>query len=198
MYGKKTRQSKAKRPTVKKKKTALNRAPAQSRDDIVQMILQDHKPLKKWIKVLKGEATFAQKQTAFDEFAPLLISHAKPEEQALYVAMKKIETLRAEGFEGDTEHGIADQLVEEIKRTDDEDLWMARVKVLAELVEHHIEEEEDEMLPDYRKKSDLDERIELGHMYANLKKTLEDRGGEDSPSEKTKTGRGLTAEMLAK
>jgi len=36
---------------------------------------------------------------------------------------------------------FADQLVEENMRTDDEDLWSARVKVLAELVEHHIEQE---------------------------------------------------------
>ncbi|MBC7458835.1 MAG: hemerythrin domain-containing protein [Bdellovibrionaceae bacterium] len=153
--------------------------------DILNMILEDHKPLKQLIKILKNdEKDLNQRKAAFEEFAILLVSHAKPEEQTLYVAMKKKEDLRAEALEGDVEHGLADQLVEEIHRTEnDDDLWSARTKVLAELVEHHIEEEEKQLLPDYRKKSTPNERIQLGQAFLKIKTELLEQGGVDSPNE---------------
>ncbi len=142
-----------------------------SPNDVVELILRDHKPLKKLIKILKNaEGTFAKKRPAFAEFAELLMAHAKPEEQSLYVHMKEGTELRSEGFEGDTEHAIADQLVEEIKElTNDRDEWMAKVKVLAELVEHHIEEEEEDMLPDVRKEFGAEERAQIGKEYLRLR-----------------------------
>lgn len=151
--------------------------------DVIDLILEDHKPLKELINTLKGDAEFEEKFLCFEEFAPLLTMHAKPEEQTVYVYMKSTKDAREEGFEGDVEHGLADQLVEEIKRTDDEDLWMARVKVLAELVEHHIEEEEKELLPKYKEISDLEEREEIAVHFMKLKEDLAEQSGEDAPSE---------------
>ena len=172
------KQQQSQTPAVKKNETDF---------DILNMIIEDHKPLKQLIKVLKDdENDLHERKAAFKEFAVLLVTHAKPEEQTLYVAMKKHEDLRASGFEGEVEHGIADQLIEEIKRTkNDDDLWSARVKVLAEIVEHHIEEEEEEMIPDFRKNSEIKERISLGQSFLNLKTKLLEKSGEDSPNEMT-------------
>jgi len=150
--------------------TSKTSTPQMRNNDIVEVILEDHKPLKKLISIMKdSEQEFAERKGAFEEFAPLLIAHAKPEEQTLYTFMKRDEELREEGFEGDVEHAIADQLVEEIKRTSDEDLCSARIKVLAELVEHHIEEEEEDLLPDFRKNSEAADRLELGNTFLTLK-----------------------------
>lgn len=153
--------------------------------DVIDLILKDHKPLKELIKTLKGDAEFEEKFMCFEEFAPLLTMHAKPEEQTVYVSMKKDDDdeSRIEALEGDIEHGLADQLVEELKRTDNEDLWMAKVKVLAELVEHHIKEEEEELLPTYRENSELEERKKLAVKFLQLKEELGEQNGEDSPSE---------------
>ncbi len=142
-----------------------------NKGDIIEIILQDHKPLKKLIKVLKGDVGLSEKRRAFKEFAPLLGAHAKPEEETLYVTFED-DDMRSEGFEGETEHGIADQLIEEIKGLDDTDMWMAKAKVLAELVEHHIEEEEDEIFPEYKKHSDIDERVSLGEDYSRKREEL--------------------------
>lgn len=138
--------------------------------DIVELILEDHKPLKEYIKVMKDSDKSAKERfEAFQEFAPTLIAHAKPEEDVLYVRMKNSPELREMGFEGDVEHQLADQLVEEIKRTTDEDLRSARIKVLAELVEHHIEEEEEELLPEFKSEVELPERNKLGNKFMALK-----------------------------
>ncbi|AFY01928.1 hemerythrin domain-containing protein [Bdellovibrio bacteriovorus] len=152
--------------------------------DIVNLILEDHRPLKKLITILKNtDKDSSEREEAFAEFAPLLVTHAKPEEQVLYTYMKNNEELREEGFEGDVEHQLADQLLEEIMRTDDEDLWSARVKVLAELVEHHIEEEESELLPDFKKNSEPAERLAMGQQFLMLKTKLLEQGGTDAAHE---------------
>ncbi len=141
-----------------------------SSNDIIQIILQDHKPLKELIETLKdSEVEFAEKKPAFEEFAPLLLSHAEPEQESLYLHMKDEEELRAESFEGDTEHALASQLIEEINQTSDEDEWMAKVKVLAEMVKRHIEEEEKEMFPNIRKEIDAEKRIAIGEEYIRLR-----------------------------
>jgi len=175
-----------KKKTVRAKSTSDSsaRMAKDSSSDIVKLILEDHKPLKKLIKVLKDlEADMGDRRDALDEFAPLLITHAKPEEQTLYEFMKSDEDMRESGFEGDVEHTIADQLLEEIDRTEIEDLWSARVKVLAELVEHHIEEEEEELLPKFKKHSNADDRASLGNNYLSLKARLERAGSKNTPSE---------------
>jgi hemerythrin superfamily protein len=152
-------------------------------NDIIDLILEDHRPLQQLIKTLKSDAEFENKFMAFQEFAPLLVMHAKPEEQTVYVKMKKNEETREDGFEGDVEHALADQLVEEIKRTTDEDVFMARVKVLAELVEHHIEEEEEELLPEFRKTTSAEERATLAKSFMKLKNELGEMEGDDAPPE---------------
>jgi hypothetical protein len=96
-----------------------------------------------------------------------LEAHAIPEQESLYVQMKKSEEdeIRMESFEGDTEHGLADELASKISTLSDEADWRAHVKVLAELVEHHIEDEESEMIPDLMKEFEQELREEIGEDY---------------------------------
>lgn len=158
-----------KKISLKKKSTTDNTA-TEGSTDIVQLILQHHKPLKALIKVMKDEeADYSEKKEAFAEFAPALLAHAKPEEKSLYVNFKQDDDMKIEGLEGDVEHALADQLCEELKSTRNEDMFMAKVKVLAEMVEHHIKEEENHMLPDFKKDSTAEEREKLGAKYLKLR-----------------------------
>ncbi len=168
-----------------KKHLSTKHSPTKSLDqelDIVDLILEDHKPLKELIEVMKDtDNSLAERKSAYEEFAPLLAKHAKPEEQILYVHMKRDKRLRTEGFEGDVEHVLAEQLVDETKNTADEELWSARVKVLAELVEHHIEEEEEELLPKFRKFSTREDRVAMGIEFLDAKDNTLDDGNERIP-----------------
>ena len=52
----------------------------------MQLILEDHKPLKQLIKIMKNsDKSLAEREAAFLKFAPLLNIHAKSEEEVLYV-----------------------------------------------------------------------------------------------------------------
>lgn len=158
----------------KAKNTATRKVSAKNQSDIIELILADHKPLKKLLKILKdSDIEKSQKKVAFDEFAPLLLSHAEPEEQSLYAQMKDNDELRSESFEGITEHQLATQMIADAKACDDDDEWMAKVKVLAELVEHHIKEEEEDMLPDVRKQMDIEMRVQIGEQYMQLRQDFE-------------------------
>lgn len=153
-----------------KKKSTSDKTSTEGSQDIVQLILQHHKPLKALIKIMKDEeAEYSEKKEAFAEFAPTLLAHAKPEEKSLYVNLKQEDDMKIEGLEGDVEHALADQLCEELKSTRNEDMFMAKVKVLAEMVEHHIKEEENHMLPDFKKNSTIEEREKLGAKYLKLR-----------------------------
>ena len=72
-------------------------------------------------------------------------------------------------------------MIDEAKRSDDVEKWSAQVKVLAELVEHHMEEEEQEMLPDFRKASDGEERERLGEAFLAEKRNVLPDGSEKNP-----------------
>lgn len=140
--------------------------------DITELILEDHKDLKSLIEILKNEdSSDAELAEAFTEFKYFLTAHAKPEEEVVYNFMKslKAEELKLMALEGDVEHTLADQLVEESVREDDKLKFRAKVKVLAEIVEHHIEEEEEEILPKLSKEVDLQTRKLLADQYLELR-----------------------------
>ena len=138
-------------------------------DDINELILRDHKPLKALIETLKdSDLEREDKEDSFEDFVVLLTGHAKAEEQSLYVAIKEIEELKSESYKGDTEHAIAEQLMHEINGCPNDKEWMAKVKVLAELVEHHIEDEENEMLKEVEENMDIETRRIVGAEYSKL------------------------------
>jgi iron-sulfur cluster repair protein YtfE (RIC family) len=100
--------------------------------------------------------------------------HTNIEEQLFYPMVTKlndeIHDLVTEGLE---EHHVVDSLMEEIKGlTPSDEHWAAKMKVLIENVEHHAEEEEQELFPLIRKAIDDDARTELGRQLEARKTAL--------------------------
>lgn len=181
-----------------KKKTSVKSNSKKNEGEIINLILADHVPLKKLIKMLKDpDYKMAEKKINYEKFASMLLAHAKPEAESLYVHMKQEGgDLKTEGFEGETEHAIAETLINEINGCSDKNEWMAKVKVLAELVEHHIKEEEGVMFTTIRKEMDMDTRIEIGDEYIQLKRDYEDNMSSGIRSEKQKRSNQETERYL--
>ena len=90
--------------------------------------------------------------------------HTTIEEEIFYpevkTASEEIKDIVDEGVE---EHHVAKTLIEEIKGlTPEDDAWAAKMKVLIESVEHHAEEEEQEMFPEVRKALDKASLEDMG------------------------------------
>jgi hemerythrin-like domain-containing protein len=123
-------------------------------ESIIDAILMDHQALKKFIKVLKdeNERTIIKKKV-YGEFVSLLKSHSSSEEKAMYELSIKVHNLKQQTLEGYVQHKVANTMANKITlEPSPKELpeWLAQVQVLAELVEHHIEEEESDLLPEVR------------------------------------------------
>jgi hemerythrin-like domain-containing protein len=122
--------------------------------DVVSAIKIDHQGLRNFLKILKNtDAEMSERRRAYDQFSSLLKSHSKVEEKVVYktavdLTGREMHLKVAEGF---VEHQLADDLMARIERTTDSTEWSAHANVLSEIVEHHLKEEESDLLPLVRK-----------------------------------------------
>ena len=144
----------------------------------IDLLKADHEKVKSILSQLSESTDRAvKKRTELLEKLELEVSiHTQLEEEILYPAYKaaggKAETEMY--YEAKEEHRTVDSLVlPDLKGTDPTSPEFAgRVKVIKELLEHHIEEEETDMFPHAKKilgKAKLDE---LGDQMLTLKASL--------------------------
>jgi hemerythrin-like domain-containing protein len=122
--------------------------------DAIKLLKDDHKQVKDLFRQFeKARSADRKKQIAETVFHELEI-HAAIEEEIFYPAAKakadkEGKELVAEAFE---EHHVVKVLIGELKDLPEvNEQYEAKFTVLTENVEHHIEEEEKEMLPDAQK-----------------------------------------------
>lgn len=137
-------------------KKAAKKAHGRKEVDILTTIVDHHDVLRECIVVLKDdEATDAQKRKSLSTFIPMLRMHAHSEQETLYEYIREIEDLKQYALEGVEEHDIAESLAIQLESMDFMNNWdeeiVSKAKVLAELVEHHIDEEEKEFFSDIRR-----------------------------------------------
>lgn len=101
-----------------------------------------------------------------------LESHAKAEEEVLFhPLMSRLESYDAEAvvLEGEQEHHVFALLLKELSQIDcHAPEWGAKLTVLSELVEHHVEEEERDIFP---KAKEIFSGFETENMATELVKT---------------------------
>lgn len=119
--------------------------------DIINEIIRDHRRLRELLDRVKSrEVTLKAKKTAFRELLPLVKAHARAEERTLYEFAKKKRGFKPDALESHEEHSAALAMSEKVKRAAAPDLWQARAAVFCELLEHHLDEEEDDFFPELR------------------------------------------------
>lgn len=97
--------------------------------------------------------------------------HAKIEEEIFYPALEEAEETRDVTLEAYEEHRLVKQLLAELEaEPKDTEQWTAKFTVLKENVEHHVEEEEDELFKKARQVLSADEIEMLGDRLQEAKK----------------------------
>lgn len=115
---------------------------------IFELLKQDHDDAR---TILLDALAAAESSGARDlvlELATMLQAHSRAEETVFYAGLKSTsEEGKDDANEGTVEHHVVDMMLAEIKNTigRDKDMDRARLQVLMELLEHHIDEEENEM-----------------------------------------------------
>jgi hemerythrin-like domain-containing protein len=151
---------------------------------IFSCLKEDHKEIKRLCRAITSESSgaTATAKSKFEQLRLLLSSHAKAEEKIFYTILKsraeaaKKSELKDIVLEGYEEHHVADHLLHELERMDPaNERWMAKMTVLSEVLDHHIEEEEEDMFSDAREELESSEIRSLGAEFLNKQTSIAER-----------------------
>lgn len=119
------------------------------KSDPFKLIKDDHRQVEKLFKELDGAKSAKTKENLFNQLYQELNLHAEIEENFLYPLLQDYEETKLLTLEAYEEHSVAKTLLEEVQAEEaGSDMWAAKLKVLRENVEHHVQEEEEELLPE--------------------------------------------------
>lgn len=139
--------------------------------DAIALLKEDHRTVDKLFKEFEEAKGEGRKEKLAQRICLELSVHTKIEEEIFYPACAgKIDEDKLK--EAYVEHDAAKLLIAEIEGASgaSDEFFDAKVQVLSEEIEHHVEEEERELFPEVRKaKIDLDS---LGQELAERKKEL--------------------------
>jgi hemerythrin superfamily protein len=131
-----------------KHKTAMEQAPG---EDAVEVLMADHHRVAKLFAefdALKEDGSDEAKSALVAQICQELTVHTAIEEEIFYPAVRKAiedDELMDEAL---VEHAGAKELIAQLKMADpDDDLYDAKVTVLGEQIDHHVQEEEGSMFP---------------------------------------------------
>lgn len=127
---------------------------AQKAQDAIALLTEDHENVKQLFEQYDGlgERAHASKKKLAMQICIELSKHATAEEEIFYPAVRAATKENQDLVdEATVEHASAKDLIAQIMSMEaTEDLFDAKVKVLSELIEHHVQEEENEMFPKAR------------------------------------------------
>lgn len=137
------------------------------------LLKEDHKKVAGILEKIDAttERGVKTREELFTQLKTELDIHAEIEETIFYPALEEHEETRDITLEGIEEHRIVKELLAELDAmAKDDEVWTAKMTVLKENVEHHVEEEEGEMFPKARKALTEEEIESLGTRLAAAKK----------------------------
>jgi len=143
--------------------------------DIFSALKTDHRNVKTLLNQLNDtpEKAIQKRVELLAKIKTELFAHNEAEEKVFYSQLNKKREERLMVHEGKDEHRIGGQVIEELEATDKgTEEWTARAKVLKDLVEHHVEEEEGEIHPEAQKEFTDVEAKELGETFLALKNEI--------------------------
>lgn len=173
-------------PRTKSEPSPIDQVTNNDSFNVVDIILLDHGYVKECIEVLTDEDEQKRTKLKYAKgFLDALKKHSLSEKKAVYSHLKEVDDFRPQILEGEIEHGIVDSKVKMLipkisaARSLSAELE-AELKVLAELVKHHLKEEEDKMLPMMKDQIDNSILNEMGYLFL-LHRQFTDKDLEGSP-----------------
>jgi hemerythrin superfamily protein len=142
--------------------------------DAIALIKDDHKTVEALFKRFEAawSKAYKTKRQLADRVIKELSVHAAIEEKVLYPAMKRLGGEFSElVHEADVEHAEAKNALRAmIGLSGDDPLLDAKMSALIGGVRHHVKEEEEEMLPKFRKALTRAQREALGEQLRAAKR----------------------------
>lgn len=144
--------------------------------NVIDLILIDHNSIKECIEILIDSRNDKQKKMSIaKKFLNSVGVHSSVEKKTIYIPLEKNKSLHSNILEAKVEHEMIDRKVKSLKiklsRTrllSDE--VEAELKVLADMVKHHLMEEESVVLPQIQELLDDETFNDLGRNFMKYRK----------------------------
>lgn len=146
-------------------------------DDIYDLLLADHgrqRGLAGGIQNTQGDST--ERRRLWIAYRNELVAHASAEEQSFYA-----ELIARPASQSQTQHSVAEhkEIEDIIEELDDMDMsssgWLNRFHTLREKVEHHLDEEENDVFPMARELLSEAQALAIGEEFAARKQSELDK-----------------------
>lgn len=120
----------------------------------LDLLKQQHKEVKALFKKVEKASGAGERRRLMKEISTALEGHTAIEEEMFYPAVAELDTKKAEEMVNEAleEHHVVKLVLKELPNVDpDDERFEAKMTVLSELVEHHADEEEEEMFKTAKK-----------------------------------------------
>ncbi len=148
----------------------------------VELLVSDHRNVEALFNEFEDQEESGERRETALRICKELTVHATVEEELFYPFLRENIEETDLVDEAEVEHASAKDLIAQIEAAEEvDDMFDAKVKVLKEYINHHVEEEENEIFP---KLGDFkDELDELGQEMHQRKLTLMDEVGLEPDAE---------------
>jgi iron-sulfur cluster repair protein YtfE (RIC family) len=150
--------------------------PAPDEIDILDTLKKEHEEAGALLKKLVDSDNAAERKATLKKLKTTLVPHLQAEDQVVYkaVLMLKGKKEKQDGNEGEMEHELASSMLAKLSKvgsaTSPE--FSAAAKVLKELIEHHVAEEERNIWADVKASFSEEDRFAMNVAFEAAKKKV--------------------------
>jgi hemerythrin superfamily protein len=142
-------------------------------NDILDTLKQEHRDVAEMLEKLVESTSATERKSLLTAIKSALIPHLRAEEKVVYdavLAMRGKEQ-QIHGEEGYIEHALGDKMLLQLGKMSNiiSPEFSAGAKVLKELVEHHVEEEEKNIWSDIKDNFTDDDRVAMNRKFLAAK-----------------------------
>lgn len=144
--------------------------------DILDTLKQDHNDVAEMLERLVESTGAAERRNLLTSIKNALVPHLRAEEKVVYdpVLALRGKEQKTHAEEGYMEHALGDKMLAQLGKMKDpmSPEFSAGAKVLKELVEHHVEEEEKNIWSDVEDNFSDENRIAMNKKFLAAKKRV--------------------------
>ncbi len=134
---------------------------------IYDLLKQDHKDVKKLFKQIVDQNRY--QNNVYMQIKNALSVHIAGEEKVFYNRLANNSETRQLVLSAFEEHDVGRKVISDIDNSTEDDVKLAKIKVLNEAINEHIKEEEDDLFKRAKKVLSDDEGREIGRQFTNEK-----------------------------
>jgi hemerythrin-like domain-containing protein len=141
--------------------------------DIFEVLTSEHEKVSKILEQMDQTSNRAasRREKLVQNLNTNLLPHMYAEEQYFYQILLDETSEQEDVYSALEAHRAAKMVLSDLtEAAADDPRWMARLKVLKELIEHHVEEEESQIFDIARKVIDEERSNEVAKRFKELKK----------------------------